>query len=407
MNYKEVLKCLKMPNYVSNDFYSMLFARSIGGAAGYDELTGTPPLTFTANGRNLINYRIYGANDGVGEQTENLFDIQKVFKQNTAYYIEDTIYITTGSLWYDILCFTSGASATPVVAKMIHVNAGTYTIKIGKVEKTSGSSVPVGFVLFTQDGSSITNVTNSYVLNESSKTFTLENDGYISLRVSEGRPTIQGLMIVEGSTAPAQYIPFGYQINAVVRSENLFDKDAKDTSNGYAVNSYIDSNGDIQFANLYCVSEYMTVEPNQIYYLKDLVTTGTSCNAAFYDTNKSLISTTSVFNVASLTTPPNAIYMRISFYSTLAYKTMVSTTEITTYQPYSRTDIPIYIGDTPLAQGEYVDYGEQKVYKYVGGELTPTDPPVELPALPTIDGTTVADFDNEPKPSEMYIKYPK
>lgn len=31
MNYKEVLKCLKMPNYVSNDFYSMLFARSIGG----------------------------------------------------------------------------------------------------------------------------------------------------------------------------------------------------------------------------------------------------------------------------------------------------------------------------------------------------------------------------------------
>ena len=25
-----------------------------GGAAGYGELTGTPPLTFTANGRNLV-----------------------------------------------------------------------------------------------------------------------------------------------------------------------------------------------------------------------------------------------------------------------------------------------------------------------------------------------------------------
>jgi hypothetical protein len=71
------------------------------------------------------------------------------------------------------------------------------------------------------------------------------------------------------------------------------------------------------------------------------------------------------------------------------------------------TDIPIYIGSTPLEEGEYVDYGEQKIYKYVDNVLTPTDPPVALPAIPTLDGTTVINFDNSPKPEKMYVKYRK
>ena len=33
------------------------------------------------------------------------------------------------------------------------------------------------------------------------------------------------------------------------------------------------------------------------------------------------------------------------------------------------------------------------------------DPPVPLPALPTVDGTTIIDYDGTPKPSQMYIKY--
>lgn len=69
------------------------------------------------------------------------------------------------------------------------------------------------------------------------------------------------------------------------------------------------------------------------------------------------------------------------------------------------TVTPIYIGDTPLGEDEYVDYGEQKVYRMSEGVLTPTDPPVPLPALPTCDGTTIIDYDGTPKPSQMYVKY--
>ena len=44
-------------------------------AKGVDkELTGSPPLSFVSNGRNLVDYRIYGASGGVGDRTKNLFD---------------------------------------------------------------------------------------------------------------------------------------------------------------------------------------------------------------------------------------------------------------------------------------------------------------------------------------------
>lgn len=52
-----------------------------------------------------------------------------------------------------------------------------------------------------------------------------------------------------------------------------------------------------------------------------------------------------------------------------------------------------------------MDFGEQKIYRDVSGTLAPTAPPVPLPEIPTIDGTTIIDYDGDPKPSQMYVKY--
>ena len=75
----------------------------------------------------------------------------------------------------------------------------------------------------------------------------------------------------------------------------------------------------------------------------------------------------------------------------------------------STTTTPIYIGSDPLAEDEYVDYGEQKVYRMEGGTLTPTDPPVPIPALPTIRGETIIDYNPSTtpavEPEKMYVKY--
>lgn len=42
---------------------------------------------------------------------------------------------------------------------------------------------------------------------------------------------------------------------------------------------------------------------------------------------------------------------------------------------------------------------------YIMNTPVEENPPVSLPNIPTIDGTTVIDYDGTPKPSQMYIKY--
>jgi len=72
------------------------------------------------------------------------------------------------------------------------------------------------------------------------------------------------------------------------------------------------------------------------------------------------------------------------------------------------TTTPIYIGADPLGEDEYVDYQTQKVYRMIDGTLTPTDPPVALPALPTVEGTTIVDYAGQSvAPEKVLLKYRK
>ena len=66
------------------------------------------------------------------------------------------------------------------------------------------------------------------------------------------------------------------------------------------------------------------------------------------------------------------------------------------YEPYGyklpltsgSTPVDIYIGDDTLSTEEYVDSGTGKIYRMVGGVLTPVDPPVPFPQIPTTAGST-------------------
>lgn len=70
------------------------------------------------------------------------------------------------------------------------------------------------------------------------------------------------------------------------------------------------------------------------------------------------------------------------------------------------TTTPIYIGDTALQKDGYVDYQAQKVYRMINGVLTPTDPPIPLPALPTCKGETVVDYaGGGTAPEKVYFEY--
>ena len=71
-----------------------------------------------------------------------------------------------------------------------------------------------------------------------------------------------------------------------------------------------------------------------------------------------------------LTAPQNAAFLRFSYVfddSSASYnedKCMVVEGSIAPpYQPYYNTTTLLYIGESPLKEGEYVDYKEQKVYR--------------------------------------------
>lgn len=124
----------------------------------------------------------------------------------------------------------------------------------------------------------------------------------------------------------------------------------------------------------------------------------------------------------------NVAYMYVCIYQAILqniYKSDIlnamltpHTTPPETYVPYgyevdmsvsdgtTSTTTPIYIGSDPLDKDEYVDYATQKVYHMMDGTLTPTDPPVALPALPTCDGETVVSYAGESvAPEKVYFEY--
>lgn len=110
---------------------------------------------------------------------------------------------------------------------------------------------------------------------------------------------IEKSVVAIGSTAPSTSEKFWVQ-----RGKNLFDKNK-------VVNNYELASGgaSINYNDTWYVSDYIVVEPNTVYYLSGTKTAGST--NAFYDSNKTLISSTSLVK-GQLTTPANTKYIRFN-----------------------------------------------------------------------------------------------
>ena len=59
------------------------------------------------------------------------------------------------------------------------------------------------------------------------------------------------------------------------------------------------------------------------------------------------------------------------------------------------TPVDIYLGDDTLSTEEYVDSSTGKIYRMVSGVLTPIDPPVPFPQIPTTANSTTISWAGE------------
>lgn len=239
-------------------------------------------------------------------------------------------------------------------------------------------------------------------------------------------------MIYHNLNTPLDYQIYGNTGGVGDRTVNRFDY------RDYVAGCYISSSGvetegvqDPAYeATWLNHSNYISISPDESYTISahhQNMNTQQTVAIAWYDENKIFILRDSTLiprkNAGSYsfiaTAPQNAKFAIFNFFTDNVQKVMFvpSTTPPEAFVPFgyevdmsvsdgtNTTTTPIYIGDDPLDEDEYVDYQAQKVYRMINGTLTPTDPPVPLPALPTFSGNTVIDCNGIPKPSSVVATY--
>ena len=196
--------------------------------------------------------------------------------------------------------------------------------------------------------------------------------------------------------------PTGYKLPMVV-GKNLYN--AKNDTQGY----YINVEGAIAkwFSYANYISDKIPVSPGKKYILYyPLTIAGQALSCAFYNASGTQLSIT---RLDSTTPPYEKVYNLVAPANAAYFQTSIKRepdSEPKTLFVEHTYDVPIYIGSDPLAEDEYVSYGEQKVYRMVSGTLTPTDPPTPIPALPTIDGETIINWAGSGlAPSEVELIY--
>ena len=167
------------------------------------EVEGAPPLTFPSNGNNLLNYRIDGANGGVGDRTKNLANDNDMLLGYWAY--ADGTYIKTNT-W---IC-------TPKIACKGNVD---YTFQF------ANNSRWYGFVWYDENNNFISTNNQQNNLQTGFRSFTAKspsNAGYLVINIA-GYPgtndTIRTDDLInfqlEESSTVTDYEPYGYKIPVV------------------------------------------------------------------------------------------------------------------------------------------------------------------------------------------------
>lgn len=360
-----------------------------------NEVEGVPPLSFEANGNNLLNYRIDGASGGVGERTSNLFDGL----------IEVGTFTEAGLNTYSSNRLRS--------TNYIQVNPNTtYTIHL----ESNFSGIVISVSYYSIDDYITPRIGYENWVTSNQLTFTSPNNcQYIRLimRYSDNRTIsstdVYNVQIVEG-TEIGNYEPYGYKVPVVVSGKNLFDetqvpdKSASTEASNYQI---FKQNGKL-IVNGMTVSNQVDTEISKTNGVNNQALDFINNNAGNYIFTSSVPGRIMIrykqngsdvvrytFNEYNST---NKIADRIVFrlqqnyqYDNEPMNIMFKLNQIqsTNYEPYHEpTTTTIYL-DEPIEENESISLSDTNVN------------------IPTIDGTNVISIDTTVQPSNVYIQAPK
>lgn len=378
-NYYDIADTIRQMKNVNTTYKPREMASALKDIYS-NEVEGILPLSFEANGNNLLDYRIDGASGGVGDRTDNLFDGILL----DGYYTDNTLTTLTSSTG---------------IYKSLKVNlpAGTYTVVYSEA---------VLIIRYIElNGDYMTNPAGKSTVE--SYTFTLNSNSTISLGFRNSTNTQWDdsikIQVVTGSIVPSKYEPYGYKVPVVISGKNLLQNTASSqTINDvtFTVNNdgSIICNGTSSSVTTFAIS--IKLNSNINYVLSGSPKNGSAetYRLDLRNTSYSVYNNTvDNGNGINFTVEENGTYLvciriaanytcnNLTFYSMIR----LATIEDDTYEPYHEpTTTNIYL-DKPIEENESISLSDTNV------------------DIPTIEGTNVLTINTTVQPSNMYIQAPK
>ena len=295
-------------------------------------ITGVLPLTFTTTEDKLRDWTIYGNDDvhdgqqGVGQRTENLFDKSSI---ETYKYLNADGTITsvpqTSNEW-DISDYIPIESSTQYWISKTRTSAAGYHVYYDS-SKAFISSIDA---------------------NNADTVITSPNKAkYIRLSIRSASISVDGIMLVKGSTAPSSYVTFGYEM-PISCEQNLINSDTP-IAQGTQLNS---SGGDTYLSGAFDTAGFIDIAGYSTLKitLTNNSTTARILRVAWYDASQQYLATnttsfstaTYIYDLSSLI-PSGAKYLKFSY-----LKTDTDVKLLTYSQNYT-----FYI-DSPLTAGQSI-----------------------------------------------------
>lgn len=336
------------------------------------EYDGTLPAQYSANGSTLADYRIYGSAGGVGNRTENCLEIRDGNFTKTSGTTNLAVTVINGVITFDGTVFELPSAMAEWKSNLdFYIDAGTYYI-------TEPSPLTSGFGRYIKKYDD-----NSNIVSPGTTVFTLSERTHVYLsfyiydKIFDN--TQVKITLVEGSTAPASYVPYGYEIDMSVSTANLLDCESGWQARlGDGTITGDNTTGTLTISAQYWFQKVLKVKPNTTYTLHGTsnahtITVGYGVVGAQNDVPdlSDLIFWSYSSNITRSfnTGARNEIAILLNCGTSLAGETTYNELQLEEndsfpgFVPYSTTTTKIYIGSDPLGEDEYISYSEQKVYR--------------------------------------------
>ena len=339
-----------------------------------NEVEGTLPLSFQANGMPLIDYRIDGASGGVGDRTSNLYNSN----------LETNILIN---------------------ALLVEQSSNDYKLSDYIIIPNDGLNIS-GFINL-QSGDAIRFIlydTNKNIIERLFKVSTVVNinntqGAYLRINYNINMWDMSNLMVVAGTTTPLIYEPYGYKVPAVVSGKNLFNENSE-----LNVNASINvTNG--EFPNAYGGNRKMyffKVKPNTAYTF--------SCNTIgdrLYICEYNQFINPANYSSSNRILPDNVICNLGTGMSEYSFTTSSNSKMVGIYYSLNTipTDIQIEIGNIATDYETYIEPTTTNIYLdepiSQNESISLSDTNVDIP---TIEGTNVITIDTTVQPNNVYVQ---